>query len=335
MLGIALSLTTLASASATTLRMSSWFPSQHPLMTEGLEPWTKQIEAVTEGRVKVRILKKTIGNVAGQFDVVTSGQAHIAFGNQSYTPGRFKQYGFIEFPGAGNQAASTSVAYWNTYNQYFKESNELSDATLLALFTHGPGQLFLNEQPLGPVENNRGIKVRGGGISATRAIDAMGMTSVQAPFSKMAEMISSGVVDGAMLDQSVVPTFGFQKYFKKRLVVDGGLFNVSYFVVMNTKKWESLSVRDRQAIESISGVNLARKMGGIWDKQGELANLKLQDLGVETITAPQSLIDSLHRESLAHEQSWIEEMEKQGIDGAAALTYFRQEVKRIESSLLD
>lgn len=148
--------------SAQVLRMSSWFPPQHSLMIEGFIPWTKEIERVTQGRVKVRILKKVVGSLASQFDVVTSGQVHIGFGNQSNTYGRFKQYAFVELPGSSDSAEVTSVAYWRVYNQFFKKNDELGEAKLLALFTHGPGQLFMADAHINSIEDNSGIKVRGG-----------------------------------------------------------------------------------------------------------------------------------------------------------------------------
>lgn len=279
---------------AKNLRMSSWFPASNPLMTEGFVPWTEKIEEVTQGRVKVNILKKTVGGVPNQLDVATRGQVAIAFGNQSYSPGRFKQYGFVELPGSGNSAEATSVAYWRIYNKFFGKNNELGNIKLLGLFTHGPGQLFTSDHKITSMNGNAGIKVRGGGVAATRVVETLGMTSIQAPFSKAAEMISNGVVDGAMLDRSIVAAVGFTRYMKNRFTIKGGLYNVSYFVVMNKKNWDALSSEDQAAIDAISGETLAQSMGAVWDRMGKSAEEEFDKVDMTMTTASGELERALH-----------------------------------------
>nr|WP_272213514.1 hypothetical protein [Marinicella sp. W31]MDC2879473.1 hypothetical protein [Marinicella sp. W31] len=49
------------------------------------------------------------------------------------------------------------------------------------------------------------------------------------------------------------------------LVIPGGLYNTSFFVVMNKDTWAGLSPEDQAAIDSISGEALARLAGQAWD----------------------------------------------------------------------
>jgi TRAP-type C4-dicarboxylate transport system substrate-binding protein len=316
---------------AKTLRMSSWFPAANPLMTEGFVPWTEEIEKVTQGRVKVRIMKKTVGSVPAQFDVAKKGQVDIAFGNQSYSPGRFKQYAFVELPGNGDSAEATSVAYWRIYNRFFTENSELSGVKLLGLFTHGPGQLFTTDHKVTSMDGNKGVKVRGGGVAATRVVEALGMTSIQAPFSKAAEMISNGVVDGAMFDRSIVPQVGFTRYFKNRFTIKGGLYNVSYFVVMNQKSWDALSEEDQSAIEAISGEALARSMGAVWDRMGQGADKEFDKISLTTTTASGAFKQELQAIFTGFEKDWIKNVSEEGIEGQKIIEAYREEVEKLIS----
>jgi TRAP-type C4-dicarboxylate transport system substrate-binding protein len=315
------------------LRMSTGYPATHPIMTEGFMPWAEKVKDVTEGRVEIIILPKIVGSYTGQYDVAATGQADISTGNQSYTPGRFKQYAFVELPGNGNRAEALSVAFWDTYTEFFGDKDEMSDVKVLTLHTAGPGQLFTTDHVVTTVDGNKGVKVRGGGEAATRVTDTMGMTSVQAPFSKAAEMISNGVVDGAMLDRSLVPVFGFDRYFKNRFIYDGGLYNVSYFMVMNQAKWDKISPEDQAAIDAISGGALARTIGQIWDRLGDQSDAGFEEKGMVTTVAEGALADDLSAAFTAYEQDWIDAVAGDGTDGRAVIDSFRAKVTELEAGL--
>ena len=51
--GVALALTASVAQAQTTLRFSNWLPPAHYIVTEMLQPWAKEVETVTEGRVKI------------------------------------------------------------------------------------------------------------------------------------------------------------------------------------------------------------------------------------------------------------------------------------------
>lgn len=315
------------------LRMSTGYPATHPIMTEGFIPWSKEVKKVTEGRVQIIVLPKIVGSYAGQYDVAATGQADISTGNQSYSPGRFKQYAFVELPGNGNRAEALSVAFWDTYTAHFSDKDELSDVKVLTLHTAGPGQLFTTDHMITGLDANDGVKVRGGGEAATRVTDTLGMTSVQAPFSKAAEMISNGVVDGAMLDRSLVPAFGFDRYFKNRFTYEGGLYNVSYFMVMNKAKWDRISAEDQAAIDAISGGTLARRIGQIWDRLGDASDAGFEEKGMVTTVAEGKLAEQLSAAFTAYEKTWIDAVAEDGVDGQAVLDDFRAKVRELEAGL--
>lgn len=312
------------------LRVSTPIPASHPLMTEVIKPWAARVGEVTEGRVDVRVLPKLVGSFASQFDVAMTGQADISMGNQAYNPGRFTQYAFVELPGNGDRAVATSVAFWNTYQQFFADTDELSDVKVLTLFTSGPGQLFTTEHIVESMDGNAGVKVRGGGEASTRVVETLGMSSIQAPFSKAAEMISNGIVDGAMLDRSLVPVFGFDRYFNNRFSVKGGLYNVSYFFVMNKDAWNRISEEDQAAIDAISGATLAAEMGEVWDALGDAADIGFEESGMVTTIASGDLETSLNTAFAQYEQDWIDVIAAEGVDGRAVIDAYRASVKELE-----
>src|SRR5690606_41131265 len=61
----------------------------HPMVTEMLNPWAKDVEQATEGRVKIQVLPP-LGTPASHYDLVRNGVADMTIGVHSYTPERFK-----------------------------------------------------------------------------------------------------------------------------------------------------------------------------------------------------------------------------------------------------
>ena len=83
------------------LSMSAWVPPSHMLVRDGMMPWMQEVEKVTQGRVKIKLLPKPVTNPVNHFDAVRDGLADVAFISHSYTPARFPttRIGVLPFAG--------------------------------------------------------------------------------------------------------------------------------------------------------------------------------------------------------------------------------------------
>ena len=96
-----------AAMADTTLAMSSWLPARHPIVVNAFKPWAQQVEDVTEGRVKIRILAKPLGPPPAHFDMAADGVADITYGLHSFTTDdRFVRSRIGQFSFTGDDAAS-------------------------------------------------------------------------------------------------------------------------------------------------------------------------------------------------------------------------------------
>ena len=250
-----------AASAETTLRMANWLPPSHPLMKDVMVPYAKSIEEATEGRVTVQILDAPLGPPPAHYEFAVNGVADITYGVHGYTPGRFKATQAAEVPFLGDSAEAASVGYWRTHEKLLSEADEHKDVHLLGVFTHGPGQIFTKGRDLAGENVMDGAKMRvGGGIVSEVAV-ALGATPVQAPSSKAYELLSGGVADGILFPFESVGFFKLDGILDKGLTVPGGLYNTSFFTVMNKAKWDGLSDEDKAAIDKVSGEALARLAG--------------------------------------------------------------------------
>jgi hypothetical protein len=138
---VALAASTSVQAQNVTLRFSNWLPPTHPMVTEMLNPWAKDVEQATEGRVKIQVLPP-LGTPASHYDLVRNGVADMTIGVHSYTPERFKLTEMVELPMTAENAQVNSLAYWRTYQKYFMGKNEHAGTKLLGAWVPGSYQLW-------------------------------------------------------------------------------------------------------------------------------------------------------------------------------------------------
>jgi len=249
----------------TTLRMASWLPPQHPWVLDIMVPWIEKVKVATEGRVRIELLSAPIGPPPAHFNFAVKGIADITYGVHNYTTGRFSSTQIAELPFLSNSSEVLSVAWQRIYERELLHLDEHKGTHLLGVFTHGPGQLWFNKK-YESLDNIKGLKVRIGGGIAQSSSKALGLVPLQAPVTKAYELLSGGVADGIQLPSESISFFKLDRIIKQGFIFDGGLYNVSMFLVMNKKKWNKLSQNDQKAINSVSGEALAKMAGKAWDK---------------------------------------------------------------------
>ena len=326
---IALAMSTAGSVQAqeTTLRLSNWLPPSHPVVKDIMVPWAEQVSEATEGRVAVQILDAPLGPPPAHFDLVSSGAADIGFSAHSYTPGRFTLTEIAELPFLTPSSEANSVALWNVWSNMLTEQNEHAGVKVLALFGHGPGHLFTTDRAVSPMSELEGAKIRVAGAITDQLVQGLGMVSVQAPSSESYELLSNGVADGIVFPYESVPFFRLDDVVTNGLRVDGGMYNVSFFFVMNQAKFDSLSEEDRAAIDSVSGEALVRMAGQAWDA-ADAAGLAALEGKVTFHDATDEDRAAIEDDAKAIYDRVRAGYEAKGVDFDAALAMFREELEK-------
>lgn len=322
--GIILSTSAGMVSAETKLTMSSWLPPTHPIVTEMMQPWAAQVKEVTEGRVSVKILAKGLGHPKIHYDIARDGLADITYSVHGYTPGRFVMTKVAEFPFSGDSAEAQSVAYWRVHEKFLSKANEHKDTQLLGLMTHGPGLIHNSKKTVTKVSDLEGMKLRVGGGVVNDVTSSLGAVPLLKPASKSYELLSHGVADGTLLPSESVMSFKIQDLVKHTTVVPGGLYNVSFFLVMNKERFSDLSEQDQKAIMSVSGEAFAVMAGKAWDKADSDAREAALANGNEIVVANDAFIADIKKRTEHLEGEWIKAANERGVDGAAALTELRE-----------
>lgn len=313
-----------AGAADLVLRVNNILPKGHVINVDGWQWWSKHVEKVTEGRVKVIYTTKPLGSLPRAYDIVRDGIGDISWGVQGYTPNRFISAEMIELPFLGPSATALSVAYWRIYKKYFEKAGEYRDVKVLSVHTHGPGDIVTTNSPLTKMEDLKGQKIRILNKTTGQILSAYGGSPVREPMPKLGQLLAKGVVDGSFSTADGVHSFRLGRYIKNWMRYENGIYNSSFFWVMNKRKWAAISKQDQAAIDKVSGEAFARNMGHVWDKS-QAAGIKLMEGNGTKITKVEGAQLAAVKKKLAFlETQWYARAKSKGIDGEAALKELRE-----------
>lgn len=316
-----------AAAEETVINVSSWLPPQHTLLVNTLKPWTEEVEKRTEGRVKFRWLPKPVAAPPSTVDAVRDGLADMSYVVHGFTPGRFVLTKAIELPGMGESGEISSIAYQRVYEQHMagKEDGELK---VLAVFAHSPGYIYMRDEPVVSLEDLQGKKLRVGGGFVNDLTKELGVSSVLRPPGETYEILSTGVVDGVMFPPEAITAFKSEGLIRHVTTMPGGIYRVSFIIMMNKDKFDSLSDADKAVIDELSGVPLARSAGRAWDLQDAKANAAMDAAGIQRHEADAAFVARIQEETAKLKEQWKQEAAAVGADGEAILQALEVELAR-------
>ncbi len=310
-------------AAETDLVMSSWLPPRHPVFLNAIKPWAREIEKVTDGRVTVRVLGKPLGSPPAHFDMARDDVADITYGLHSFSQdNRFTKAEVGQFSFLGDNAIETSKAFYTVYTEDLDAEKDHEGTKLLGLFVHGPGLFHNNQRKINTPEDFVGLKIRVPGGYVGSLIESLGATPLFMSSTEVYEKLSRGVIDGATFTYEALTAFNLTDDLKFSMTVPGGIYNTTWFLVMNQGKWDSISDEDQAAIESISGLAFAERVGQAWIDADTAAISEIEASGIELFAAPEPVLDALKESADKLEKAWADGL-PDGYDGTAAIERLR------------
>ena len=314
----------------TTLTFSSWVPPSHHLSLWQVN-WAATVEKATSGRVKFQLLPKHPSSPPGTFDAVRDGLVDLSYVTASYTPARHVLPLMPELPGAGNTAEINSVAYSRIHWKHFHKVGEYNGVKLLAVWTHGPGQMF-TKKAVKNINDLQGLKIRTGGGIAEAVAKALGTSAFVKPAPESYELLKSGVADGVFFPLESVVSFKLDTVLEQATLFPGGMYSSAFGFFMNEDKWNKLPKQDQAAIEKLSYEYVARTNGMSWDAADQKGLDALKKSGVKIVNADKALIAEVQKRSGPIIDDWIKKASAKGVDAKAILAEFRAELKKVAAA---
>ena len=201
---------------------------------------------------------------------------------------------------------------------------------MIAVFTHGPGQIYNARRPIASLAELRGLRFRVDGGTVSDIGKAIGATVAMKPASETLDLLASGAIDGTFSPAESISALKLEKAIHYCTIVPGGLYNTSFAFVMNQAVWERIPKNDQAAIERVSGEHAAALFGRAWDRVDRQGVALMQASGVRTTIAGKAFVDALRARTAPLERKWIVEARAQGLAGPEqVLREFRAEAAKL------
>jgi TRAP-type C4-dicarboxylate transport system substrate-binding protein len=253
-----------AMAEPITLKFSHFLGPTSFFQVDVVEPWAKELEAKTNGQVKVEIFNASspLGKPTEQANQVKSGAVDIALGLRGAEGDKFPGSSVIELPFLVPNALAGSRALWGLHADGTL-AGEYKDYQVLALFVHNPGLIHTANKRVVNLADLKGLRFRSPNKTVAATLEHVGAMPVILQVNEVMDAVKNGKIDGIVTNWGN-PLQGFNDYMKFH--TDTQFYTAAFFIVMNREKYQSLPADVRRAIDELSGEAWSVRFGPLWDK---------------------------------------------------------------------
>jgi TRAP-type C4-dicarboxylate transport system substrate-binding protein len=306
------------------LTVASWAAPFHT-MNENVFPWmNSQLSSCTGGSLSLKV-EYGMAPPPAMYDTVRDGVADMSWIVYGYTPGKFVNTMLAELPGIPGNARQKSVAFQKTHEKFFAAAGEAKGVEILANYTHGPG-MANTVNKVTSYKELEGVKMRIGGGVANAIGKALGVAGVGAPAPKVYELISGGVADGVFFPFETMHAFKIAELAKYSLSNPDGMYTTAFGIVMNSDTYNDLDATQRDCVDGMRGVDLARTIGWFWDDADKFGASQAASYGHELTIASDAERAYFKNATAGVSADVVGKVSAKGVDGAAALAYFIEQV---------
>lgn len=262
----ALAVAGMAPALAETVKFAHWVPPAHTLTASTIEP----LQAAVEGsglEIDVYPGGELGAGPLEQYVRVVQGVADIVWGLQGYTSSQFPLTMLSELPGALPEGMTGYDMLWNAY-EAGQLAGEFPGTKPLALWLSEPNVFIMKDVDVRTPDDLNGLKIRVSGSAAAAAVEALGATPVQMPAGEIYNSLQTGLIDGVITGASAIGDFKLDEVANS-YTLNAPLGHISFYVVMNQAKYDSLSQEEKDAIDSIAGRALSQSAEEGWNARAE------------------------------------------------------------------
>ncbi len=306
--------------SADELKLAHFSSTKYHLHNEMFLPLAEKIAEATGGKTTIRVYP---GGELGkgpvkQYDRAIDGVADIVYALPGYTASQFKKTLLVELPGIIPGDADITAKMWDNIDHLDKEFRRTK---LLGLWSSRPGSLLMANKKIESMADLKGLKIRVPSKNTGRVAEAWGATAVSMPITQVYQSMETGVVDGALVDTSVLGSFKLgevTKYVTQGMIGSNSLF----MLIMNRDSWDELDADTQSKLESITGKEMSLGGNVTMTNAAIKAEKAWVEGGGEIISLSAEAAAQFDAASAALADQLITELEGEGIkaaDWAAAL----------------
>ncbi len=299
-------------AGADELKLAHFSSTKYHLHLEMFIPLADNLSEATGGATTIRIYP---GGELGagpvkQYDRVVDGVAEIVYALPGYTASQFKKTLLLELPGIVAPGANKTEAVWNNIEML---DEEFQRTKLLGLWTAGDAVLLMAEKRIESLSDLEGLKIRVPSKNTGRLVEAWGATAVSMPITQVYQSMDTGVVDGTLVDTSVLSSFKLGEV-TNHITKGMNATNSMFMLVMNRDSWVGLDADTRAILTGLTGADMSEGGRVTMTNASDRALAKWLDEGGELIELSAEAAAEFNAASDNLAAEVIAELDGEGID---------------------
>ncbi|WP_150525623.1 TRAP transporter substrate-binding protein [Roseibium sediminis] len=309
-----------AAAAEYEFKLHHFLGEKAPAHSKMLEPWARQVEENSGGKVKIEIYPAmTLGGRPPELiSQVRDGVVDIVWTVNGYSPGLFPRTEVFELPGIHtNDPVATNLALADLYHSDLKE--EYKGVEVMFLHVHAGQAIHMRDAEVKSPADLTGKKIRIPTRTGAWMIEALGAAPVAIPVPELPTALQKGVIDGAFIPWEIIPPLKIQEQteFQIEGVNKERFGNATFQVSMNKGRWNSLPEEIQKAFRDASGPAWLKEVGMIWKNADDFGIGLAVKAGNKHIELNEEETE-VFREALAPVvDRWVKEVASKGIDGEA------------------
>ncbi len=270
---------TMAQADPIELSFATYIPANSNFITDDLVPWTEWINERANGEFEIKVYAGgTLGRDPNQQGkLVQDGIADMVAIVPGRSPGEYPNYAIFELPGFARNATVGTQAAWEMYKEGTLGDSEAIHIVSIWL---GEPSIVFSTGAITSIEDLAAQRVRVAGATQTDSLLAVSAIPQPVKTSEVAEAISRGMLDAALVDWVVADTFRIPEVTTH--VYNIPLGSVPFIIAMNNDTYANLSA-EGQAVIDEAGEEWARRQGPFFGDQATEVRAALEATGEHTV----------------------------------------------------
>ena len=317
----------------TTLVLHHFVPETHSPHKNMLVPWAREVERLSEGRVKIVISPKMGlgGRPKDLIKQVSEGKVDLVWTVNGYSGATFFRSEVFELPFVHtNDPVATNLAMREMFESDLKQDYEEQGVEVMFLHvTQGHALLTKGYAPLAPQDLRR-RKIRVPVRTMEWAVEELKGTAIKVPVPRIPQVLQRNIADTLMLPMDVVKELGLERHIshftqgpnRERFA------NTVFQVSMNKARWESLDEDVQQAFREASEIDFLKKVGQQWSNDDLDGAQRLSTFKRSNIELTAAQFQRFKEVLKPVEDRWLKQVSFLGIDGKKLIKKARQTIRK-------
>ncbi len=304
---------TAENAETIVLRFSHFLPAPSFINKEVFEPWAKQVEEKSNGRLKIEIYPgATLTKTAHTYEATAKGAVDIGLQLHGAVNGRFPLVEIAELPGLTTTASQTSCMLQKLLDDGVYDK-EYADTHVLMMFGSAPGIIHTKNKLIKKPEDMAGLRIRRPSAVPGDIIENMGGSPVGIPAPDIYTSLERGVVDGVAIPWDAFNIFRLNEIANKHTNIP--FYTSSMVVTMNQEKYDSLPDDLKKLLDETTGSKLSKELSAVMDSYVQAGYEAAKAKGDEIIDIPDPLNNPDWSEPLMQgTQKYLDAIKAKGLD---------------------